>query len=440
MPPHKAYNRGLAVPTSRLSRLAHFGGMATGIAGGMLLDGARQFAEGRRPRLSDLLLTPSNAIRVTHKLANLRGAAMKFGQLLSMDAGEFLPPELAEILGQLRADAHHMPHSQLQASLNQQWGKGWQARFEHFGYRPIAAASIGQVHRAKTKDGRDLAIKVQFPGVRASIDSDLNNVASLMRMSGLLPTGLDIAPMLSQAKRQLHEEADYVREADCLSCFAALLADEPEFVVPGLHPDFSTPNILAMSYVEGVPVESLVNAPQAERDRVMTLMIRLLLRELFEFQFMQTDPNFANYRYNPITKQIVLLDFGATRAFSTNIAGGYQNLMCAGLAGDRAASLAAMMDIGLMGETTPKKHQDAILEMFDMAMAPMRHDGIFDFANNEIVTHLRDQGMELAAERDAVHIPPIGTLFLQRKFGGVYLLGSRLKARVDVGALLAPYQ
>jgi len=129
MPHNKFESKALAVPSGRLSRLAKFGGMASNIAGGMLLDGARQLVQGNRPSLRELLLTPANAVKVTHQLAQLRGAAMKVGQLLSMDAGDMLPPELAEILGHLRSEGHHMPQSQLNAALNAHWGNGLAAAF-----------------------------------------------------------------------------------------------------------------------------------------------------------------------------------------------------------------------------------------------------------------------------------------------------------------------
>lgn len=108
--------------------------------------------------------------------------------------------------------------------------------------------------------------------------------------------------------------------------------------MPKLHADFTTQSVLAMDYVDGVPIESLVDAPQAQRDRLMTLLIGLLFRELFEFALMQTDPNFANYRYNTSTGQLILLDFGATRAFPPEMAPAYRRLMQAGLAGDRAGA------------------------------------------------------------------------------------------------------
>ena len=283
--------------------------MATGIAGGMVAEGARQLAQGNRPKLSDLLLTPGNARRVADQLAKLRGAAMKVGQLVSMESGDLLPPALAEILGRLRSDARAMPKAQVKGVLDAQWGKGWEKRFTHFSYTPMAAASIGQVHRAQTKDGRDLAIKIQYPGVVESIDSDVDNVAALFRMSGLMPKEMDIKPLLRDAKRQLHDEADYLREAGYLSRYGELLADAPDYALPQLHADLTTARVLAMSVVGGVPIETLADAPQDERDRVMTLLFALLLRELFEFRLVQTDPNFANYRFEPDTRQLILLDF-----------------------------------------------------------------------------------------------------------------------------------
>ncbi|MBK9443129.1 MAG: AarF/ABC1/UbiB kinase family protein [Comamonadaceae bacterium] len=430
--------RSSTVPSSRLTRLARLGQMASGVAGNMLLAGARQLAQGKRPKLSDLLLTPANAIRITQQLAHMRGAAMKVGQLISMDAGDLLPPELATILGRLRSDAHAMPMRQVQAVLSANWGAKWQQRFEAFSFAPIAAASIGQVHRAKTLDGRDLAIKIQYPGVRKSIASDVNNVASLLRMTGLLPATLDIAPLLAEAKRQLREEADYQAEGAHLQRFGQLLADSPEFVVPRLHADLTTKNVLAMSFVEGVPVETLVAAPQAERDRIVRLLIRLLFRELFEFGLMQTDPNFANYRFNPAWRRLILLDFGATRAFAPGFGQAYRQLMAAALAGDRPALRQAAMAIGYFDAGTQTKHQTAVLDMMQMALEPLGHTGDFDFSNTDLVQRLHNAGMALGAARDFWHIPPIDTLFLHRKLGGLYLLAARLKARVNVQQLIPP--
>lgn len=432
-------NNSSAVPSSRLGRLMRLGGMATGVAGNMLVAGAQQLAQGKRPKLSDLLLTPSNALKITQQLSQMRGAAMKLGQLISMDAGDLLPPEIAAVLARLRSDAHAMPERQLRAVLTANWGAQWQQRFASFSFTPIAAASIGQVHRASTQDGRDLAIKIQYPGVRKSISSDVNNVASLLRLSGLLPKTLDIEPLLLLAKRQLREEADYEAEGMHLQRFAQLLADAPEFVVPTLHADLTTKNVLAMSFVAGVPVESIGDAPQAERDRLLSLLVGLMFRELFEFGLMQTDPNFANYRYDPQSQQLILLDFGATRSFTPAFGQAYQQLMRATLAGDRDAMAQAGLAIGYFDGSIQAKHQTAVLDLFDIALEPLRFEGTFDFGTTNMAPRLREAGLALGLDRDFWHIPPIEALFLHRKLGGVFLLAARLKARVNVRQLALPY-
>jgi predicted unusual protein kinase regulating ubiquinone biosynthesis (AarF/ABC1/UbiB family) len=419
-----------AVPDGRWSRLARLGSLAGGVAGNMLAEGAKQFAQGKRPKIYDLLLTPANARRVTGQLAQLRGAAMKVGQLLSMDAGELLPPELAEILSRLRADAIPMPMSQVVAVLNANWGEGWDRHFQQFSFTPMAAASIGQVHFGQRKDGRHLAIKIQYPGVRRSIESDVDNVASLLRVSGLLPRSLDIKPLLDDAKRQLHDEADYRREGACMMQFASLLADSDEFMLPEMHDDLTTENILAMTRLDGVALDSLTHLDQGERNRIVSQLFRLLFREIFEFKLIQTDPNFANYQYAAESQRVILLDFGATRAYGDAMVDAYRRLMRGGIAGDRAAMNGATQDIGYFQADINAHQRQQVLDIFALACEPLRHSGAYDFGNTDLAARIRDAGMVLGRDRDFWHTPPADALFLHRKLGGMYLLAAKLKARV----------
>lgn len=427
--------KGRAVPSGRLSRLGIFGRMATGVAGGVMAEGARRLASGERPKLGDLLLTPANAARVADQLSHLRGAAMKLGQMISMDAGDMLPPELSTILAKLRDRAHHMPPKQLDTVLAAEWGRDWRRRFAHFQAHPVAAASIGQVHRARLPDGRMLAIKVQYPGVRESIDADVDNVATLLRVSGLLPRTLDIAPLLSEAKRQLHEEADYGREGEMMTRYAALVADSPEFVVPVLEPELSTARVLAMTFVEGAPVETLEAAPQDVRDRVMRSLIDLVLRELLDWGVMQTDPNFANYRWQPETGRLVLLDFGAARAIPADAVARYRALLTAGLADDRDAVREAAVAAGFLGAEAVARHRVLVDRMIDVVLRELGREGLFDFGDRAFVGALRDQGVEMARDQATWHLPPADMLFIQRKVSGTALLAARLKARVDIRTL-----
>ena len=437
--PKKDDDKGAAVPTGRVGRLFRFGSMASGIAGGVAAGGVRALAQGKRPDMAQLLLTPANTLRLTDGLSHLRGAALKLGQMLSMDTGLVLPDELTAILGRMRDDARHMPPKQLQSVLNAEWGEGWYGRFSRFDVRPFAAASIGQVHRATTRDGRDLAIKVQYPGVRASIDSDVDNMATLLRVPGLLPRGMHVAPLMAEAKRQLHAEADYHAEAQHLARFGALLAGSEMFVLPELHKDLCTSQVLAMTYVEGAPLESLAPAPQAVRDRVAAALIDLVLRELFVFGAMQTDPNLANYRYDPETGRIVLLDFGAVQPIAPALVADFRSLARAALDGGADETLTAMLRIGYFGPGTAPHHRDLIQSMFDIAMAPLRQDTPFDFGQSDLLEQLRDMGLAIGNDRELSHVPPAATLFLHRKIGGMYLMAAKLRARVALRPMIEAY-
>jgi predicted unusual protein kinase regulating ubiquinone biosynthesis (AarF/ABC1/UbiB family) len=429
-------DRQKAIPTSRVGRLARVARMAGGVAGGMLAEGTRQLRAGKRLKARDMLLTPANARRVAEQLATMRGAAMKVGQILSMDTGDFLPRELADILARLRSDARYMPTQQLRKVMLDAYGPEWERLFYGFEMKPLAAASIGQVHRALAPDGREIVLKVQYPGVAASIDSDVDNIATLLRISGLLPSELDIRPLLDDAKRQLKDEADYHKEAQFLQAFGDLLRDDGRFLVPEVLPDLTRRTVLAMTYVSGKPIETIVTLPQAERDRVMTALVELMFMELFELRMVQTDPNFANYHYRSSTGQIVLLDFGATRRFKAAFVNGYRKLLAAALSGDREKLVAAAERIGYAMGDEDSEYRALVLELFLLALEPLRHEGMYDFAHSDMARRMSLLAEEVADFRDFWRAPPTDAMYFHRKLGGMFLLASRVKARVDVNGLI----
>ncbi|WP_348647615.1 AarF/ABC1/UbiB kinase family protein [Marivita sp. S6314] len=424
-----------AVPTGRTARAVRMGGLASGLLGSAAMTGAKHLLRGQRPSPRDLLLTPSNAQRLTHQLSQMRGAAMKMGQLLSLEAGDLLTPELAAVLRPLQSQAHVMPPSQLKTVLTAAWGRNFMKQFKRFDVRPIAAASIGQVHRAQTRDGRDLAIKVQYPGIRDSIDSDLRNLASLMKLSGMMPKDMDLALFLEDARQQLHDEADYAQEARNLQRFGVLLRDDPDFIVPDWHADLSTKDILAMEFVPSEPLDTLEDAPQDRRDHVADALIRLFMREVFAFQLVQTDPNFANFRWQPGSGKIVLLDFGATRAIPAPLVARSRAIVSPALDNDLDGIAQALTDLGLLSDALPKEVRREIMDMVALANGPMLQASGFDFGNTDLVASLRDRGMALGRNRAIQHIPPTEVLFLQRKAAGLFLLATRLRARVNLRQL-----
>ena len=428
-----------AVPSSRLSRIGRLGSLAGRIAGNVVSQGAGQLLKGEKPALSSLLLTPKNISNIADQLASMRGAAMKLGQLISMDAGDFLPEELAVILGRLRDDADPMPKDQLIVTLNQSWGEKWQDDLLYFSFAPIAAASIGQVHKVITMDGRMLAVKVQYPGVKKSIDSDVDNVATLIKLTGLVPKSLDINPLLQEAKAQLHQEADYVREADMLNRYRALVesTDIPNkgsnaFVIPQTFAPLTTSTVLAMDFIEAQDLDALINEPQDVRDAVMTALMTLFFNEIFHFKLLQSDPNLANYQFNPDTKEIVLLDFGATRDVPDAISAQYQALLNSAAANDKAMMQQAAFRIGLIDESHSQTQVDAVINIGMEACEAIRCEGAYDFGQSDLIARLHEKGMALTMEHNFWHTPPVDALFIHRKLGGLFLLAKRLKAKVDM--------
>ena len=427
-----------AIPQTRLGRFARIGLAAGELAAGAAAEGLKRFARGQPADLGSALFSGSNARRLAARLGRLRGAAMKIGQLVSLQGEDVLPAEFAQALAVLRAQATPMPQQQLRGVLGREYGKGWERRFATFDYEPVAAASIGQVHRATAADGRDLALKIQYPGVARSITSDIDNVAALLRLFNLLPLDIDVAGLAAEAKRQLAQEADYVSEARLLERYAHLVTDEPALIVPKVHWDLTTTRVMAMDFVEGEPLEALDDATQARRDAVGALLERLLFRELFEFRVMQTDPNFANYLYQPASGRVALLDFGATQRYGAAFVGHYARIARAVIDGDRSVVAREACRIGYAAADDSPERLQAVVDIIFLVCEPLRHLGRYDFAGSDLPSRVRALGLDLAFRRGLLRSPPPETIFLHRKLVGSFLLLARIGARVDARALVLP--
>jgi predicted unusual protein kinase regulating ubiquinone biosynthesis (AarF/ABC1/UbiB family) len=272
--------------------------------------------------------------------------------------------------------------------------------------------------------------------VANSIDSDVANVGALIRMSGLLPKGFKLASYLEEGRKQLHEETDYDREGRQLLRFQNLLLDAPQFIVPALHEDWCTPSILAMDYVVGIAIEDVENYTQTVRNQIITNLLDLTFRELFEFGLMQTDPNFANYLYKPTTQQIVLLDFGAVRTIDTMIGDQYRALIRAGLQDDINDIMKTAQDIGLFDATTSDAHRVKITQMIRRAFDTIRDGTPVNFCHDDLPYQLQAEGLALLEDGFMPPVLQIDVLLIQRKFAGIFLLATRLKASLDLAAML----
>ncbi|WP_235513832.1 ABC1 kinase family protein [Aquabacterium parvum] len=437
-PPAAALPRQASVPEGRLSRSLHLGRLAGELLAGAVATGAGQLVRGERPSWAGSFLTPGNAHRLTERLAQMRGAVMKVGQMLSMDGQGVLPAPFADLLARLRDQAYAMPATQLAEVLEREYGNGWHRRFKQFSFAPIAAASIGQVHRAETHEGEVLALKVQYPGVRASIDSDVANLALLLRVPGLTPPGVEMDGLLAQLRAQLHAETDYTAEARAATAYRELLGqvhDLPDLFVPRVHTEHSTAHILAMAFAPGQPVGSLLQpgVPQAQRDRVAASLCRLAVKEFFGMRLVQTDPNFGNYLFDPATGRIGLLDFGAAQAVSAERVEQVRELGRALRQAHRQRTLNAALALGLVHASDTSAQQAGVVQLLLAVGEPLRATGLYDFGTSRLVKEVFEQGQAQFLETGYGQPPPADVLLLQRKFVGTFLLCAKLAARVDLG-------
>jgi len=363
---------------------------------------------------------------------------MKVGQMLSLQGDEIVPAEFRNALSMLRSQGYAMPDTQLRRVLGREYGKGWERKFAAFDPEPVAAASIGQIHRARKHGGRELALKIQYPGVARSVDSDVDNLATLLRRLQFLPMTLDVEAIAAEAKRQLRLETDYEAEARHLERYARMVAAmRDEVIVPRVDRALTTRRILAMDWIDGDPLEALASeaVPQSRRNAVALTLQELMFRELFEFRFMQTDPNFANYLYLPSTQQLALLDLGSAYEFPADFVERYRRVCRAVIAGDEAGIREAAFAIGYAHPDDPDDMIRGAVEIIELVCEPLSHRGAYDFAASGLIGRARDLGLAVAF-RQGLRSPPPETMFLHRKLVGTFLICAKLRARINVHSLI----
>lgn len=432
-PPAQYELRESRVPSTRLGRLWNYGGLAAGMLAGAVTESvSRTFNGSSSSSFSSVMLSPSNMTRLVSKLSRMRGAALKLGQMMSFQDAKMLPPPIQEVLQRVQDRADYMPSYQRDRVLVQNLGENWRELFSEFDEKPIAAASIGQVHRAVLKQsGERVAVKIQFPGVAESINSDLDNIAVLLTATKLLPKGLYLDKTIENARLELGWECDYEREAGCAERYRQNLLSDEVFAVPGIYPEASGRHVLTMEWMSGTGVTRIApNLTQEQKDWIGTQILRLCLREITEFKFMQTDPNWTNFLYNPQENKLELLDFGASREYPDSFIKLYVQLLEASSRNDKDAVKELSEELGYLTGHESKQMLEAHLTSVMTLAEPFMETApkVYDFRDQTITERVKAQIGVMIHERLAP--PPEETYSLHRKLSGAFLLCARLGSRV----------
>lgn len=380
-------SKATKVPATRLGRIVSYGELAAGLGLGTFVELSKRQLGLSSESNQNPFFNDANANRIVKTLCKVRGAALKIGQILSIQ--DMISPELARIFERVRQSADYMPEYQLRRVLNDQLGTEWRSSFSEFDLKPFAAASIGQVHRAVLNDGREVALKIQYPGVAEGIDSDLKNLVSVLKIWDVLPPGLFIDSIIKVTKKELSWELDYEREVEMCREYNRLikahLANE-NYKVPEVMDDLCTKKVITSEMVHGVPVDKLDTGEFDQRviDDVARRLLQLLLYEIFVFKFMQTDPNWSNFFFNPINGQIALIDFGAARSFSSEFVRKYYRILKAAAHKNQDEILKHSINIGFLTGHENKQMIQAHVDSVLILGKVFEHDSLFDFGDQDI--------------------------------------------------------
>ncbi|XP_050738541.1 atypical kinase coq-8, mitochondrial-like [Eriocheir sinensis] len=427
------------VPHSRLGRLATFGGLAAGLGMGTLAEVTRRSLGLNQGKGSGSLLdsspflTEANARRIVDTLCRVRGAALKLGQMLSIQDSAIINPQLQKIFERVRQSADFMPTWQLEEAIKGQLGEDWRSTVATFDEKPFAAASIGQVHLATLHDGRSVAMKIQYPGVAEGIESDINNLVSTLKVANIFPEGLFVDSVIEVAKKELRWECDYVREVECTKRFRELVQPYPQFYVPEVIPELCTPQIFTSELIAGIPVDKCIDIDQESKNYISEQILRICLLELFQFGFMQTDPNWSNFFYNAETEQVALLDFGACRDYSKEFVDKYINLIYGAAMKDRERVLKYSQELGFLTGYEAKVMVDAHIDAIMILGEAFQEKKPFHFGDQNTTHRIQNLVPVMLSHRMCA--PPEESYSLHRKMSGVFLLCTKLNGTVDCHGL-----
>lgn len=397
----------------------------------------------------------SQAGSITKEIGQLKGSIMKAGQMLSMYGEYFLPPQANDLLKSLQSDSPAVAWPVMSQYLSQSMSAELLAELE-IDEEPIGCASMGQVHKAKIiATGEMMALKIQYPDVEKAIDSDVAALRTLLKFTKLLPAGMDLDPVFEQIKGMLRQELDYKTEASLTKEYKEKINNDPRFVVPKVFDRYSNKRVLATEYIEGFRADHpLVQAlSQKRRDKLSENFLELYLKEIFEWNLVQTDPHLGNYKIqiDPLgNDRVVLLDFGACSKFSDQFINTYRRMIKGSITFNEPLFLKAAADLGFIIPSDSKEYIKIFSDFCYETVEPfwtvddprntknkIKPDGTYNWKETDLPGRVVKKAVQF--KNFDLRSPPKEILFLDRKTGGVFIFLSVLKANINARKIIDPF-
>ncbi len=428
------------IPQRRAARAARLASLPLGAAGRATVGLGRRMT-GRSAEDVTADLQARTAEQLFTVLGELKGGAMKLGQALSVFEAA-LPEESAapyrEALTRLQEAAPPMPATTVHRVLDEQFGKRWPERFREFDDTPAAAASIGQVHKAIWGDGREVAVKMQYPGAGPALIADLNQLSRLAWLFARMSPGLEVKPLLAELKERVLEELDYTLEADAQRTFATVFADDPRIAVPRVVA--SAPKVIVSEWIEGRPLSSIIaSGTEQERDAAGTLLALFHLSAPARAGLLHADPHPGNFRIWP-DGRLGVVDFGAVARLTGGIPAPLGRLSRLTVEGDADGVLALMRELDFVRHGIAVTGEE-IMTYLGPAADPLR-EPTFTFSRQWMrtqATRIGDPRREEARIGRMLNLPPSLMLIHRVTLGSIGVL-CQLGATVPYRALAEEWQ
>ncbi|MEN9530671.1 MAG: hypothetical protein RI932_2544 [Pseudomonadota bacterium] len=377
------------------------------------------------------------ALRLARGLDDLKGAAMKMGQMLSLADDTVLPKPWRDALSRLQSDATARPWNEIRPLIESALEGDWP--FEQIDEKALHAASIGQVHKARLRDGTPVAVKVRYPGLEQSVRSDLENIRRVLLLANVLPAKADYDELFARVEALFLQELDFAKERDFYLFYSKSLSSFENIIVPEVFPALSNEKILVTRWVEGVNLKDWMtrtgaphvgSSDEEQRDRLGHAMLELLFFEIFDNGFIQSDPNPANFLVTPEGK-LCVLDFGATEALSPTLRENYRELCLACMFGTKKDIIAIAEKMQLLFKSDSDDARDSFVQMMTITCEPFVHH-YFSWKECQLTRRLKDKILGFA-KATLLRPPPAELMFLNRRILGTQMLlenlGPTVRAR-----------